>query len=347
VVGVEDLMKPPMNGGTPVWRTTSPFRRVLVQESSRHSAEVLDLGSGAAFSVQTTSPSGRIPRPGDIWYLSNEMGVWTFHKMIDPASDGQPIATAYAYMQEMNARNEIVWAPFDNPRSDSVETPQGAYIGQRGLFEVRPNDRWRLINGDAVSRHRYRALFELIGETYGAGDGVTTFNLPDQNSSYVSSGTLLVDSDYYSVTGGSDYSVTTTATTIPGLTHSFSIPGADSFADYTMEVAATVAIDNVYSGGLPDTEVVLRLNSTPYSSGGFSHSLEVKPVQDGFIMVSGVWKVTFTATGAQVIDLVASKADSTGTVSVVRKNTEMSCRLFKAGGSVSVSGSANWYICCE
>jgi microcystin-dependent protein len=34
-------------------------------------------------------------------------------------------------------------------------------------------------NGAAVSRSTYSALFAIIGTTYGAGDGASTFNLPD------------------------------------------------------------------------------------------------------------------------------------------------------------------------
>ncbi len=38
---------------------------------------------------------------------------------------------------------------------------------------------WLLCDGSAVSRITYAALFAAIGTTYGAGDGSTTFNLPD------------------------------------------------------------------------------------------------------------------------------------------------------------------------
>lgn len=38
---------------------------------------------------------------------------------------------------------------------------------------------WLLCDGSAVSRATYAALFSTIGTTYGAGDGSTTFNLPD------------------------------------------------------------------------------------------------------------------------------------------------------------------------
>ena len=38
---------------------------------------------------------------------------------------------------------------------------------------------WLMCNGQAVSRATFSALFALIGTTFGAGDGSTTFNLPD------------------------------------------------------------------------------------------------------------------------------------------------------------------------
>lgn len=38
---------------------------------------------------------------------------------------------------------------------------------------------WFLCDGAQVSRVTYKRLFDVIGTTYGAGDGSTTFNLPD------------------------------------------------------------------------------------------------------------------------------------------------------------------------
>ena len=40
-------------------------------------------------------------------------------------------------------------------------------------------DGFLLCNGAAVSRTTYAALFAVIGESFGVGDGSTTFNLPD------------------------------------------------------------------------------------------------------------------------------------------------------------------------
>ena len=42
-----------------------------------------------------------------------------------------------------------------------------------------PPNGWMLCNGQEVSRGTYSNLFAVIGDSYGIGDGSTTFNLPD------------------------------------------------------------------------------------------------------------------------------------------------------------------------
>ena len=44
---------------------------------------------------------------------------------------------------------------------------------------------WLIANGANVSRKAYAALFAAIGTTYGAGDGSTTFGLPDLNNRFL------------------------------------------------------------------------------------------------------------------------------------------------------------------
>ncbi len=44
---------------------------------------------------------------------------------------------------------------------------------------------WLLCDGSAVSRAVYSDLFAIIGENFGAGDGVTTFHLPDLRGRFV------------------------------------------------------------------------------------------------------------------------------------------------------------------
>lgn len=47
-----------------------------------------------------------------------------------------------------------------------------------------PPSGWLKRNGAAVSRTTYAALFAAIGTTYGAGDGSTTFNLPEARGEF-------------------------------------------------------------------------------------------------------------------------------------------------------------------
>ena len=47
-----------------------------------------------------------------------------------------------------------------------------------------PPSGWALCNGQAVSRTTYTTLFSRIGTTYGAGDGSTTFNVPNLNARF-------------------------------------------------------------------------------------------------------------------------------------------------------------------
>lgn len=39
---------------------------------------------------------------------------------------------------------------------------------------------WLLLDGAAVSRAAYPRLYAVLGDAYGAGDGSTTFNVPDK-----------------------------------------------------------------------------------------------------------------------------------------------------------------------
>lgn len=56
-------------------------------------------------------------------------------------------------------------------------TPIGGLMPYAG--STAPNSNFSLAYGAAISRTTYATLFALIGTTYGAGDGVTTFTIPD------------------------------------------------------------------------------------------------------------------------------------------------------------------------
>ena len=51
-------------------------------------------------------------------------------------------------------------------------------------FSLAP-DGWLECNGSAISRTTYANLFSKIGTTYGVGDGVNTFNIPDLRGEFI------------------------------------------------------------------------------------------------------------------------------------------------------------------
>jgi len=62
---------------------------------------------------------------------------------------------------------------------------------------VTPPDGWLICDGSAISRAAYSKLFSVIGTRYGAGDGSTTFNLPNLQ------GRVAIGATYPSYTIGS------------------------------------------------------------------------------------------------------------------------------------------------
>lgn len=75
-----------------------------------------------------------------------------------------------------------------------------------------------LCDGSAVSRSTYALLYAVIGDTYGAGDGSTTFNLPDLRGMVVLG---VSNSHSLGSTGGSE-TVTLTDGNLPA--HSHEVP---------------------------------------------------------------------------------------------------------------------------
>jgi microcystin-dependent protein len=65
---------------------------------------------------------------------------------------------------------------------EPVQNPKGTVIAFAGNSAPAG---YLICNGAAVSRTTYAGLFAVIGTTYGAGDGSTTFNLPDLTDKFI------------------------------------------------------------------------------------------------------------------------------------------------------------------
>jgi len=88
-------------------------------------------------------------------------GLGIIGRSPDPASSNKEIASTEWVKARLTA---------------DVMVPTGSIIDYAGA--TAPTG-WLMCQGQAVSRTTYAALFGVIGAYYGAGDGSTTFNLPD------------------------------------------------------------------------------------------------------------------------------------------------------------------------
>ena len=91
----------------------------------------------------------------------------------------QAVSASNASVAHNNIQPSIVkvFAIKYTPTSGVIDTKQKGTTVQ-GYWSTAPTG-YLLEDGTAVSRTTYADLFAVIGTTYGAGDGSTTFNLPD------------------------------------------------------------------------------------------------------------------------------------------------------------------------
>ena len=111
------------------------------------------------------------------------------------ASDASTSATNAAN-SETNASNSATAAASSESNASASETNAAASAAAAALA-ITPTGSvlafagstspagWLLCDGSAVSRTTYAALFAVIGTTYGAGNGSTTFNLPNLTDKFV------------------------------------------------------------------------------------------------------------------------------------------------------------------
>jgi microcystin-dependent protein len=121
-------------------------------------------------------------------------------------------------------------------------TPVGTWVDYGGPADSFPPSllgEYLPLNGAAVSRSTYAALFALYGTTYGAGDGSSTFNVPDTrgrvavgkddmsgggNAARITNAETGIVSTVLGATGGVQ-SVTLSTGQIPSHGHGVSDPG--------------------------------------------------------------------------------------------------------------------------
>jgi microcystin-dependent protein len=114
-------------------------------------ASFLKVGGGGSITVSDTAPAGVA---GNLWYASNTGKTYIYYDSfwVEVGNTGAVDITA----------DTIIPAGMIMPTAGSVE-PSG----------------WLYCYGQNLSRTTYARLFTAVGTTYGAGDGSTTFGMPD------------------------------------------------------------------------------------------------------------------------------------------------------------------------
>ena len=145
-------------------------------------------GNSTAYTLTTNQGLSATPNDGQLIVFSPHTTNGTNATLRADAGNIYPIQSAPGtaapaaslvqgtpYPAKFNASQGawILLAFFGNP----FNIPIG------GMFEylgtTAPNANFALPAGQAISRTTYATLFALVGTTFGTGDGLTTFNIPD------------------------------------------------------------------------------------------------------------------------------------------------------------------------
>ena len=160
----------------------------------------------------------------------------------------------------------------------SGSVPVGTMVVDPRPQGVGPPTGYLRCNGNAVSRTDYADLFDVIGTTYGAGDGSTTFNLPDTEGRFlVGRDNAISAFDTIAATGGSkDAIVVAHIHTMP--THTHTMPTHDHSINHDHGAANT---GNQSASHTHTTSVAHDHASV--TSGSDSHSHAMPNLWWGFI----------------------------------------------------------------
>lgn len=124
---------------------------------------------GTAFSFGYETPDG-----------INKFGKGCIHLIED---NGTQKLWRFEHNGDFNSAGDVCSS---NGKSINNSVQISELVGEVAFFaRITPPSGWLKANGAAVSRTTYAALFAAIGTTFGAGDGSSTFNLPDLRGEFV------------------------------------------------------------------------------------------------------------------------------------------------------------------
>lgn len=146
------------------------------------------------------------------------------------------------------------------------------------------HDNWLLCNGQEISRTVYPELFAIIGSTFGSGDGVTTFNVPDYRGKFLRG---------FGGDSASDVGLTQPEG-LPNITGSFTFSGIDPLtyngaASGAFAKSNATGAGNGHNGNAVDASITFDFDASKSSQiyGANQHVTPVNQAVNWFIKAKG------------------------------------------------------------
>lgn len=168
-------MRAPVGSQRGFWETPG-FLAVLINNNTQYAVDVaVDRAPTAGSSGTYTVGAGRTVRLGDPF--TGRFLQYLYHATPDPSAavPSSPQTDFFMSQQPTDYSDvPIAGAVAASPVNSGVILLIGVTSAPTG---------WLACDGSAVSRTTYSALFAALGTAFGAGDGSTTFNLPNLTGS--------------------------------------------------------------------------------------------------------------------------------------------------------------------
>lgn len=130
-------------------------------------------------------------------FFAQNGGTETFRQDVSDAIGGYPI-NSRLWFTNSNGESVIVRSLIQNNTYNFntdpsyidgikwvVDVESGAPVGSLMPYAgTTPPDGWLICDGSEISRTTYARLFSVIGTTYGAGDGNSSFNIPNGKTAF-------------------------------------------------------------------------------------------------------------------------------------------------------------------
>ena len=162
------------------------------------------------------------------------------------------------------------WGELVNENFDKIDATSITGVVQLFAGSSAPNG-WLICNGQAVSRITYAALYAVIGTTYGAGDGSTTFNIPNLVNKTVRGSNSL------GKTGGVD-TVTLSTAQMPAHTHGVGTLATNNTGAHTHSLSplSQINYNETYTNTvnrIQSTRATEGTDATAASAGAHTHTI--------------------------------------------------------------------------